>query len=151
MDGQLVKIRQTSTVQEYQSRFEHLSNQTQDYFSTLEAFLLVDTRTVVTRTFGKFLSKNNYFILGPVVFVMHDNHTSMKNEDGVTKDYKLICLSSTWMRHSLPALPRLRLGGQDVDDEQASRLWRRRNRLGSPDGLRRNHILGVGAGLAHDN
>ncbi|RRT73895.1 hypothetical protein B296_00025760 [Ensete ventricosum] len=64
---------------------------------------------------------------------MHDNHTSMKNEDGVTKDYKLICLSSTWMRHSLPALPRLRLGGQDVDDEQASRLWRRRNRLGSPD------------------
>ncbi|RWW04464.1 hypothetical protein GW17_00032308 [Ensete ventricosum] len=30
MDGQLVKIRQTSTVQEYQTRFKHLSNQTHD-------------------------------------------------------------------------------------------------------------------------
>ncbi|RRT42226.1 hypothetical protein B296_00039088 [Ensete ventricosum] len=30
-NGQLMKIRQTSTVQEYQTRFKHLSNQTQDW------------------------------------------------------------------------------------------------------------------------
>ncbi|RRT39742.1 hypothetical protein B296_00040968 [Ensete ventricosum] len=31
INGQLAKIRQTSTVQEYQSRFKHLSNQTRDW------------------------------------------------------------------------------------------------------------------------
>ena len=31
IDGQLAKIRQTSTIQEYQTRFERLSNQTHDW------------------------------------------------------------------------------------------------------------------------
>ena len=31
IDGQLAKIQQTSTIQEYQTRFERLSNQTHDW------------------------------------------------------------------------------------------------------------------------
>ncbi|RRT59112.1 hypothetical protein B296_00038775 [Ensete ventricosum] len=41
IDGQLAKIRQTSTVQEYQTRFERLSNQTRDWSEKqlLETFI----------------------------------------------------------------------------------------------------------------
>ncbi|URD93693.1 hypothetical protein MUK42_00167 [Musa troglodytarum] len=86
------------------------------------SLLLVDPFASVPRTFGKFLSKNNGFILGSIdglVFIMHDNCRAatcslyvynpahrmcpgdgiavnfMNDEDKVTKDYKLVYLSST--------------------------------------------------------
>ncbi|CAL9106658.1 unnamed protein product [Musa acuminata var. zebrina] len=107
-------------------------------YTAFESFLPVDPYADVPRIFGKFLSKNNGFILGStdsLVFVMHENYHAatrtlyvynpargtrchlpapsdmcpqggiavnfMNDGDKVTKDYKLVYLSSTWVRHSL--------------------------------------------------
>ncbi|XP_065033254.1 uncharacterized protein LOC135665331, partial [Musa acuminata AAA Group] len=105
--------------------------------NAFNSFLLVDPYAGVPRTFGKFLSKNNGFILGSadgLVFVMHDNRraatrslyvynparrtrchlrapsdlcpgggiaVNFMNDGDMTKDYKLVYLSSTWVWYSL--------------------------------------------------
>ncbi|URD92257.1 hypothetical protein MUK42_00164 [Musa troglodytarum] len=110
-------------------------------YTSFESFIHVDPHAGLPRSFGKFLSKNNGFILGSadgLVFVMHDkrwliNATArslyvynparrtrcllpapsdmcrrdriavnfMSDEDKMTKDYKLVYLSSTKDQHSL--------------------------------------------------
>ena len=69
IDGQLAKIRQTSTIQEYQTRFERLSNQTRDWY-----------RKLLLRTFieglkpeiqGEVKARQPYMLMAAISFARH--------------------------------------------------------------------------------